>query len=93
MRKIPHPLERKILQPLTHSEHEVMLSFQSIIEEWLDGSDASPHVQLNEWLDNLQEIYEKAERVDELENNLYHIDSLIDDAENSLSEIRGYTNV
>ena len=93
MRKIPHPLERKILHPLTHSEHEVMLSFQSIVESWLNGYDEDALEQLNEWLDSLQEIYEKAERVDELENNLYHIDSLIDDAENSLSEIRGYTNV
>jgi len=93
MRKIPHPIERKILHPLTHSEHEVMLSFQSIVESWLNGYDEDALEQLNEWLDSLQEIYEKAERVDELENNLYHIDSLIDDAENSLSEIRGYTNV
>ena len=93
MRKIPHPIERKILHPLTHSEHEVMLSFQSIVESWLNGYDEDALEQLNEWLDSLQEIYEKAERVDELENNLYHIDSLIDDADNSLSEIRGYTNV
>ena len=70
-----------------------MLSFQSIVESWLNGYDEDALEQLNEWLDSLQEIYEKAERVDELENNLYHIDSLIDDAENSLSEIRGYTNV
>ena len=93
MRKIPHPIERKILHPLTHSEHEVMLSFQSIVESWLNGYDEDALEQLNEWLDSLQEIYEKAERVDELENNLYHIDSLIDDADNAISDIRGYTNV
>ena len=93
MRKIPHPVERKILHHLTHSEHEVMLSFQSIVESWLNGYDEDAPKELNEWLDNLQEMYDKAERVDDLENNLYHIDSLIDDAENSLSEIRGYTNV
>jgi len=38
-------------------------------------------------------MYNNSERVDDLENNLYHIDTLVDDAENSLSEIRGYTNV
>ena len=48
MRKIPHPIERKILHPLTHSEHEVMLSFQSIVESWLNGYDEDALEQLNE---------------------------------------------
>ena len=95
MRKIPHPVERKILQPLIDSDHEVMMYFQDIIKKsWIDNKEVDVmEVLIKSWLDDLQEIYEKAERVDELENNLYHIDSLIDDAENSLSEIRGYTNV
>jgi hypothetical protein len=38
-------------------------------------------------------MYDKAERVDDLEDNLYHIDNLVDEAENSISEIRGYTHV
>ena len=93
MRKIPHPVERKILHPLTHSEHEVMISFQCIVEEWLNGYDEDALKKLNQWLDDLQEMYDKAERVDELENNLYHIDDSVDDIENALNEIRGYTNV
>ena len=95
MRKIPHPVERKILQPLIDSDHVVMMYFQDIIKKsWIDNKEVDVmEVLIKSWLDDLQEIYEKAERVDELENNLYHIDSLIDDAENSLSEIRGYTNV
>ena len=36
---------------------------------------------------------DKAERVEDLENSLYNIDNLVDEAENSISEIRGYTNV
>ena len=48
---------------------------------------------IKDWINGLQEMYDKAERVDDLENNLYHIDNLVDDAENTLSEIRGYTNV
>ena len=92
MRKIPHPVERKILHPLTHSEHEVMISFQCIVEEWLNGYDEDALKKLNQWLDDLQEMYDKAERIDELEDSIYHIDSLVDDAENTLSEIRGYTS-
>jgi predicted phosphoribosyltransferase len=95
MRKIPHPVERKILQPLVDSDHEVMMSFQDIIEKsWIDNKEVDGiEVLIKSWLDDLQEMYDKAERVDDLESNLYYIDNLVDDAENSLSEIRGYTNV
>ena len=94
MRKIPHPVERKILQPLVDSDHEVMMSFQSIIKEsWIENKDVEGmEALINDWLDDLQEMYDKAERIDELEDSIYHIDSLVDDAENTLSEIRGYTS-
>ena len=94
MRKIPHPVERKILQPLVDSDHEVMMSFQDIIEKsWIDNKEVDGMEPLiKEWLDDLQEMYDKAERLDELEDSIYHIDSLVDDAENTLSEIRGYTS-
>ena len=94
MRKIPHPVERKILQTLIDSDHEVMLRFQHIISAWLETKELDSMLALiKSWVDDLQEMYDKAERVDDLENNLYHIDNLVDDAENTLSEIRGYTNV
>mgnify|MGYP003628060403 CR=1 FL=1 len=94
MRKIPHPVERKILQPLVDSDHEVMLPLQNIISAWLENKELDSMLALiKSWVDDLQEMYDKAERVDDLEDNLYHIDNLVDDAENSLSEIRGYTNV
>ena len=94
MRKIPHPVERKILQPLIDSDHEVMLPLQNIISAWLENKEIDSMVALiKDWVDDLQEMYDKAERIDDLEDNLYHIDNLVDDAENSLSEIRGYTNV
>jgi len=93
MRKIPHPVERKILHPLTHSEHEVMLSFQRIVEEWLNGYDEDALKKLNQWLDDLQEMYDKASRLSDLEYNLSIIEGLADDADNAISDIRGYTNV
>ena len=95
MRKIPHPVERKILQPLVDSDHEVMMSFQSIIKEsWIENKDVEGmEALINEWLDNLQEMYDKAERVEEFEDILFAIDSLSDDAINVMDEIRGYCNV
>ena len=94
MRKIPHPVERKILQPLVDSDHEVMEPLQHIISAWLENKELDSMLALiKSWVDDLQEMYDKAERVDEIENNLYQIDNLVDEAENSISEIRGYTNV
>ena len=94
MRKIPHPVERKILQPLIDSDHEVMLPFQHIILAWLENKEIDSMVALiKDWINDLHDLYEKAERVDDLENSLYNIDNLVDEAENSISEIRGYTNV
>jgi hypothetical protein len=94
MIKIPYPLKSKILQPLIDSDHEVMLPLQHIISAWLENKELDSMLALiKSWVDDLQEMYDKAEKVDDLENNLYRIDRLIDDAENSLDEIRGYTNV
>mgnify|MGYP001178381327 FL=1 len=95
MRKIPHPVERKILQPLVDSDHEVMMSFQDIIEKsWIDNKEVDGMEPLiKEWLDDLQEMYDKASRLNDLEYNLSIIEGLADDAENAISEIRGYTNV
>ena len=95
MRKIPHPVERKILQPLIDSDHEVMMSFQDIIEKsWIDNKEVDGMEPLiKEWLDDLQEMYDNANRLSDLEYNLSIIEGLVDDADNAISDIRGYTNV
>jgi hypothetical protein len=92
MRKIPHPVERKILQPLIDSDHEVMLPLQNIISAWLENKEIDSMVALiKDWVDDLQNIYDRAERVDELENTLYHIDDAIDAIEDELNDIRKLT--
>ena len=95
MRKIPHPVERKILQPLIDSDHEVMMSFQDIIEKSrIDNKEVDGMEPLiKEWLDDLQEMYDNANRLSDLEYNLSIIEGLVDDADNAISDIRGYTNV
>ena len=95
MRKIPHPVERKILQPLIDSDHEVMMSFQDIIEKsWIDNKEVDGMEPLiKEWLDDLQEMYDNANRLSDLEYNLSIIEGLVDDADNAISDIKGYTNV
>ncbi len=94
MRKIPHPVERKILQPLVDSDHEVMLPLQNIISAWLENKELDSMVALiKDWVDDLQEMYDKAERVDELENSLYHIGDAVDDIENDFINLRRLADV
>ena len=101
MRKIPHPVERKILQTLIDSDHEVMLRFQDIISEYLENEeierDLNPAVSMvaliKDWINGLQEMYDKAEKVYDLENGMRWIDDYLDDIDNTISDIRNYTNV
>ena len=94
MRKIPHPVERKILQPLIDSDHEVMLPLQNIISAWIENKEIDSMVALiKDWVDDLQEMYDKAERVDELENSLYHIGDAVDDIENDFINLRRLADV
>ena len=94
MSKIPYPIERMILQHLVDSDHEVMIPFQSALKEWKESKKMdSLNALVRDWVDDLQEMYDKAEKVDDLENGMYYIDELVNEAESSLSEIRGYTNV
>jgi|TARA_R110002074_G_scaffold153702_4_gene308967 DNA repair ATPase RecN len=82
-------LAKVVLDMIKISNHEVVIELQRAFEKDPDHSIAV----FNSWLDELQEMYDKAERVEDLENSLYNIDNLVDEAENSISEIRGYTNV
>ena len=95
MRKIPHPVERKIHQPLIDSDHEVMMYFQDIIKKsWIDNKEVDVmEVLIKSWLDDLQKIFDRAERVDELENNLYHIGDAVDDIENEFINLRRLVDV
>ena len=86
-------LLHKIIEVIKQSDHEVVLPLIDILDAEINQNDAFYIKQLNRWLDGLQEMYDKAERFDEIENNLYRIDNLIDDAQNSLYEMRAYTDV
>jgi len=86
-------LLHKIIEVIKQSDHEVVLPLIDILDAEINQNDAFYIKQLNRWMDGLQEMYDKAERFDDLENNLYRIDNLIDDAQNSLDEMRAYTDV
>ena len=86
-------LIHKIIEAIKESDHEVVLPLIDILDAGINQNDAFYVKQAKNWMDGLQEMYDKAERVDDLENSMHYIDELVNDAENSISEIRGYTNV
>ena len=94
MTKIPYPLKSKILQPLIDSDHEVMLPLQDIISAWHENKELDSMLALiKDWVDDLQEMYDRAETVDDLESRLQTIDSLSDEMSDTIDEVRRYCNV
>ena len=83
----------KIIEAIKESDHEVVLPLIDILDAGINQNDAFYVKQAKNWLDELQEMYDKAERVDDLEDRLNLIDGLSDDADTMISEIRGLANV
>ena len=90
----------KIVEAIKESEHEVVLPLYDILDGEINQNDAFYIKKLNRWLDELQEMYDKAEVVEDVENSLNQADNLLDVAESelrtvweTLSEARGHTNV
>jgi len=85
-------LLQKIIKEIQESDHEVVLELQSALDKHPADSDEYYVKLIKEWLDDLQEMHDKAEKVDELENNIYRIDELTDEATGVMDQIRRYCN-
>ena len=83
----------KIIEAIKESDHEVVLPLIDILDAGINQNDDFYIKKLKRWMDDLQEMYDKAERVDDLEDRLTLIDGLSDDADTMISEIRGLANV
>lgn len=67
-----------------------------VVKDLQEGFDTDPDLSVEtfrSWLDNLEDMQEKAEKFEEVENNLYWINDHVDEIESTLSQIREYTNV
>ncbi len=67
-----------------------------VVKDLQEGFDTDPDLSVEtfrSWLDNLEDMQEKAEKLEEVENNLYWINDYVDEIESTLSQIREYTNV
>ena len=83
----------KIVEAIKESEHEVVLPLYDILDGEINQNDAFYIKKLNRWLDELQEMYDKAEKVHDLEGRIAWIDELIGNIDYTLSDMRSYTDV
>ena len=90
----------KIIKVITESDHEVVLPLVDVLLEppiksppEKDVSDDYYVELVKDWLDDLQAMMHKADKVDDMENNIAWIDQLIDNIDYTLSDMRNYTDV
>ena len=83
----------KIVEAIKESEHEVVLPLYDILDGEINQNDAFYIKKLNRSLDELQEMYDKAEKVHDLEGRIAWIDELIGNIDYTLSDMRSYTDV
>ena len=81
-------LIHKIIEVIKKSDHEVVLPLIDILDAEINQNDAFYIKQLNRWMDGLQEMYDKAERFDDLYSSLRQIDNYIEDADSAIEDIR-----
>ena len=81
-------LIHKIIEAIKESDHEVVLPLIDILDAEINQNDAFYIKQLNRWMDGLQEMYDKAEKVDDLDTSLRRIDSYLEDMDGCMEDIR-----
>ena len=96
-------LIHKIIEAIKESDHEVIqpligyleVDAASIAAKW-DGivkADDFYIEQVKNWMGILQKMSDKAEKFDDVENNMYWINDHLDEIDNIISHIRNQSNV
>ena len=86
-------LIHKIIEVIKKSDHEVVMPLITVLDAEINRDDDYYVELVEDWLDDLQAMHTKAEKVDDLENNIAWIDQLIDNIDYTLSDMRNYTDV
>ena len=86
-------LIHKIIEVIKKSDHEVVMPLVTVLDAEIIEDDDYYVELVNDWLDDLQAMMHKADKVDDMENNIAWIDQLIDNIDYTLSDMRNYTDV
>ena len=86
-------LIHKIIEVIKKSDHEVVMPLVTVLDAEINQDDDYYVELVKDWLDDLQAMMHKADKVDDMENNIAWIDQLIDNIDYTLSDMRNYTEV
>ena len=86
-------LIHKIIEVIKKSDHEVVMPLVTVLDAEINQDDDYYVELVKDWLDDLQAMMHKADKVDDMENNIAWIDQLIDNIDYTLSDMRNYTDV
>ncbi len=81
-------LIHKIIEVIKKSDHEVVMPLVTVLDAEINQDDEYYVELVKDWMDGLQEMYDKAERFDDLYSSLRQIDNYIEDADSAIEDIR-----
>ena len=81
-------LVHKITEAIKQSDHEVVMPLVTVLDAEINQDDEYYVELVKDWMDGLQEMYDKAERFDDLYSSLRQIDNYIEDADSAIEDIR-----
>ena len=81
-------LIHKIIEVIKQSDHEVVMPLVTVLDAEINQDDEYYVELVKDWMDGLQEMYDKAERFDDLYSSLRQIDNYIEDADSAIEDIR-----
>ena len=82
-------LVHKITEAIKQSDHEVVLPLVHLLDtERVEEADDYYVELVKNWMDGLQEMYDKAERFDDLDSSLRQIENYVEDADSAIEDIR-----
>ena len=81
-------LIHKIIEVIKKSDHEVVMPLVTVLDAEINQDDEYYVELVKDWMDGLQEMYDKAERFDDLDTSLRRIDSYLEDMDGCMEDIR-----
>ena len=81
-------LMHKIIEAIQESDHEAVAPLVTVLDAEINQDDEYYVELVKDWMDGLQEMYDKAERFDDLYSSLRQIDNYIEDADSAIEDIR-----
>ena len=81
-------LMHKIIEAIQESDHEAVAPLVTVLDAEIIEDDDYYVALVKSWMDGLQLMYDKAEKVDDLDTSLRRIDSYLEDMDGCMEDIR-----